>query len=55
MAAALSSTTTGAGNFYCPITTDIDRGLCSLAERLGEKGAARIKDCLRDVPVNTWP
>ena len=55
MAAALSAAATGAGSFYYSVTTDIDRSPRSLAEWLGEKVIARIKDCLRDVLVNTWP
>ena len=46
MAAALSATATGAGNLYYLIATDIDHDPRSLAEWLGEKGTARVKDCL---------
>jgi len=55
VATALSTATAGAGSFYYPVTTDIDRGPHSLAKWLGEKGTARIKGCLRDILVNTRP
>ena len=55
VAAALSATTTGAGSFYYPVTTDIDCSPRSLAEWLGEKGIVCIKGRLRDILVNTRP
>jgi hypothetical protein len=55
MAAALSAAAIGAGSFYYSVTTDIDRSPRSLAEWLGEKGIARIKDRLRNTLRDTRP
>ena len=55
MAAAFSAAATGAGSVYYSFATDINRRPRSLAERLGEEGAARLKSCFRGALLDARP
>ena len=53
MAAALLADAISTNSIYYPFAADIDRSHRSLAQWLGEEGAAHFVDCPRDILLNT--